>query len=237
MDLTPKVEVLITEGHFYRRSTQIVDLGSQDAMLATLVDQAPVMLPKFMPFGNGFMHLLITKTQIFMATELDSLPFSSWFEICLEDTTKIQPAFIQTSPTIKLTDPWKPSPTLGKIIFGVQFNRYAAVQPKASLCFLFQYLNKELFSLPYSNVYENGRICMGPIWDREVANRSPLDLMSQFIHAHTSFHTTEMNSHLTYESTFKFFRRNVTDGSWAPPKNQEKMLRKTANAFMMGWEI
>lgn len=229
-------EIILKDGQFMRRDTTEYSLGQQDAILQQLVDQQPIMLPYFMPFGDQKLHLLISKTSIVVATELKQLPFKTWWKL-LPGGKDLTPTWTDTGlrGCVRIDDPWVMPANLGQLIFAVKFARGTG-RPTPENGLLYVYRNKELFHLPYPNNYEDGRICMGDEWDRNRATGK--DLVSDFLHAHTSFHSTIANSHLIVPGrTDLLFKRNL-DG-WITPTGTvfASCLRATAPAFMQGFSL
>lgn len=227
-------EIILKDGNFVRRTISESFLGSQETVISQLAEQASIMLPKFMPFGSGHIHLLTNKRQMVMITELTELPFSTYFQIDSSRLNRLIPVFSNQRGSVKIDQKWPVNAdAIGRCFFAFLFdlNEGAAFPNKP---YLFQYYKKELFSLPYPNIYEDGRICMGPDWERNKGRHK--DVMSEFIAAHSSFHATVATEHLVSGYTYELFSVDL-ESKWIVPENPHRYLRPCSAAFMSGFSL
>lgn len=226
-----KSEYLLRDGHFYRRDIAEIDLGLQDHILSQISEQQPIMLPRVLTFAEGFIHFLITKTQIAFCTELLQLPFTTWWMHDKKPDSLI-PSWKEIQGSIKISDPWIVPPELGKMIFVVLFNRETE---SIRSCYLYLYRDSELYHFPYPNLFSDGRICMGTVWD---TNPTPAkDKLGNFLHAYASFFQSVCSSHLLTANFQKFFIRNLS--GWVYPSTDQLARHLVSNgpAFMQGFTL
>jgi hypothetical protein len=231
-------EIILRDGNFIRRITSEQILGTQEAILSGLVETQPTMLPNFMPFGDGMLHLLLSKTHLVVITELKTLPMTAYWRVSDSDATKLVLDWDSTPPnsmqrgSIRIEDVWTVPANAGKCLLCLQMSLgtdgYAA-----SRCYLLQYVGKELYVLPYPNVYNDGRVCMGTGWERTM--NSQKGIIPSFIHAHTSFHATALNRDLTGDYTSAMFKRTLA--GWDFPSDPKAFMRSTSLSFMAGFTL
>lgn len=224
-----KVELMLKEGRFMKRVITEVDLGSQDQMLQSLTEVAPMMLPSLTSYGSMHMHLLVGKTQAAACVELKQLPFSTWWGFF---NGTLRPMFYQERGYVKIDEPWPVPAEFGKCLFTLLLSRNGSRFVSVN-AYLFFYKNGELHRIYYPNIFEDGRICMGAEWDAQ--RGSGTTLMDEFSRAYTSFHTTEMNKDLVKVMTYETFRRDLT--GWIAPADRMTHLVQTAPAFMNGFAL
>lgn len=228
-----QTEIILKDGNFVRRTVTEQYLGAQDTLLQQMVEQQSLMLPNFMPFGEGSLHLMVSKSQIIIATELKKLPFKTWWK--LASGTDLAVTWQNNGRgCIQIDDPWTFPAHLGKLIFAIKFDT-ATGRPEPVNGLLYVYRNRELYHLPYPNIYEDGRVCMGDEWDRR--RSTGMDLISDFVHGHTSFHSTIASNHLTSERTIRVFKRNLDGWVTVPDDVFLNNLQLTSPAFMQGFAL
>lgn len=221
-------EILLRDGRFFRRSYIEHDLGAQEQILERLADSASIHLKGFMSYNDEPLHLMVNKQKIVLLSRMKKLPFTTYWSIDPADPKFLLTTFKQTRGSIKIEDTFTIPETWGQLYFAEQFRREDS-WPEC--CYLFLYREGELHWFPYPNLFDNGKICMGDDWDHKPTLYK--DMITDFIHAHTTFHQTQMNDHLTSENTRALFRRSL-DG-WAPPADVTPYFRKVGNALMMGF--
>lgn len=235
--MTPsEPEIILRDGNFYRRHTSELLLGSQENILTSLTEQAPVMLPRFFRFNDSPVHLLIHKTSLAVSIELPRLPFqANWIpDPNATGRLKLHWGSVDRG-VIVLNDPWVvPSPDFGRLVFSVIFDRQSTILSPGRTSLLL-YRGGELYRLPYPNIFEDGRICMGNEWEAKKTTGN--GVMGDFIHAHTSFHTTRMNSDLTTEGTHLIFRKDMN--GWIEPLASQVSIHvlPCVPSYMMGFSI
>lgn len=231
-------EIILRDGNFIRRITTEQILGTQEGILNGLVEAQPTMLPNFMPFGDSMLHLLLGKGSLVVITELKTLPMTAYWHLSDNHPNKLVLDWDSTPPnamqrgSIRIEDVWPVPANAGKCLFCLQMGQgstgYAAVR-----CYLLQYVGKELYVLPYPNVYNDGRVCMGVEWERTM--NSQKGIIPTFIHAHTSFHATALNRDLTGDYTSAMFKRTLT--GWDFPTDPKAFMRSTSLSFMTGFTL
>lgn len=233
MPATAHDEIHIRDGHFYRRSVNEVDLGSQDSLLQSLLPPSPQMLPRLLPFNNGYIHLHIASNSLTLLTELKSLPFSTWWKLS-PDGINLLPVFVEAPGSIHITEAWIIPPHWGQMLFALNFTRRAFEVPQPANAFLYLYRNRELFRVSYPNIYTDGRVCMGPEWDNQRGLGK--DVMSDFIEAYNTFYATIMSNHLVSNQTYRTFKRTLHGWDY-PAGDGMDFLTPCAPAFLQGFYL
>lgn len=228
-------EIFLKNGRFYRRESFDYDLGNQDVLLAGMAEFPPMMLRRLWTLNDRGVHLLIHKNRVTVVGRIESIPFTSWFQ--LNNDRKLEPTFqYPNQGAIKMSHTWTPPKDVGELYFAVTFqNPKDVTLPIAERAYLFLYRNGKLWWFPYPNLYNDGRICMGPEWDRK--NSTGQGLFADYAHAYRSFMESQVTDHLTTDNTRIMFAREI-DGGWTH-NNADFIvpnLREVSNAFMMGFE-
>jgi hypothetical protein len=226
-------EIHIRDGHFYRRSVNEVDLGSQDALLQSLLPPSPQMLPRLLPFNNGHIHLHVAANCLTLLTEIKGLPFSTWWRLS-PDGVNLLPVFSEVPDSIHISDTWMIPAHWGQMLFALNFTRRAFDPPQPANAFLYVYRSRELFKISYPNIYTDGRICMGPDWDHRRGLGK--DVMSDFIQAYNTFHATVMSNHLVSNLTYLTFKRTLHGWDY-PQGDAVDFLSACAPAFLQGFYL
>jgi hypothetical protein len=225
-------ELLLRNGRFVRRTFIEYDLGSQDHLLEKLADSQCLHIHDFMSFNDTPLHLMVQKQKLLVLSQLKKLPFTTYWSIDPANPKHLTTIFKPVRGAVKIEDSFPIPESWGTLLFAVQFNRtITPAYPEA--CYLFLYREGELYWFPYPNLFDNGKVCMGEEWDRKPTLKK--DLITDFIHAHTTFHQTQMNDHLTTQNTQKLFARCV-DG-WSTPDNAVDYFRSVSNALMQGFSL
>lgn len=234
-------EVIIKDGRFIRRVISEQDLGAQDHILASLVESQNIMLPNFTNFGGSPVHLLTNGNKMLMCTELSKLPFKAFVKPnASEPLTLLDLCFHPVRGAISFEESWAMQKDYGKLLFAIYMTRPAGGTWTVGAAHLLIYRNKNLYSPPYPNVYDNSTICMGPQWSNDVRdNSSKKDIMVNLAEAVTAFMSTNMNGDLTCELTEDMFVRNA-DGWLYPSGNDLQRIlerRPVSLNYMQGFAL
>ena len=234
-----RTEILLDRGLFIRRTITEQSLGTQDRILASLVESQNTMVTNFMKFGGRPMHLLTNGTKFIVITELDRLPFKTRILPDHNDPlNKCRISFSNIRGSTEFDDPWIVPSIMGKMLFCLYLQKLPGDFTRASACHLLVYKGGTLYSPPYPNVYENSTICMGREWTDAARNqRDEKDLMTMFIEAYNSFHSSQMNGDLTCDYTHQLFQRN--HNGWVYPATDNAVLnclrdRMVSMSYMQG---
>lgn len=232
-------EIVLKEGQFWRRTIEEVPLGRQEAVLAHCASQVSIYLRNifFVP-GKEHMKIsmLVGQKQLVLITELKTLPFKTYFEINDEQPDHLVPVFANHRGALLLSEPvivdqFFPG---SKIYFMLNFIRNNRIIEPAN-CHLFLSRDKELLYFFYPNLFSDGKMCMGPEWDRtKITSEGPVH---DFAYAINKFYETEMNDHLTGVQTQRLFRKDL-NGAWIYP-TEEVIKENTTLAgvtFLGGFE-
>lgn len=198
------MEIVLREGQFVRRTVQEELLGSQQVLLAECANQQKTFLPRVILMGDKPVSFLVSKAEFVAITYLDKIPFNTWY---MPGNNRFVPVFLKSPGAVLIKDDWIP-PSEIRLCFALAM-RPMGYDPLNA--FLFAEWNKELYRLPYPNVYENGKICMGGTWQGQTGNGPAANLL----HAIQHFYATQINSDLTTPNTKELFAKTMPDGKWA----------------------
>jgi len=224
-------EIILKDGQFVRRTVTEQDLGSQEAVLAQCANNQKIYLRNIHHDSAGRQwNMLSSKSALVMITQLKHLPFKTYFEVAEDNPDQLAPTFRPHKGTILLDDPWPVPDQIGKMLFVLAYSQTGRVSMPftASTAHLFLESGGELRKIPYPNLFEDGRLCMGDQWD---ARRSRnVSIFDDFERALESFHTSEMNDHLVLNASFKMFRKDLS-GKWLEPAEDYIAPGRIARAF------
>lgn len=233
-------EIILNNGRFIRRITSVhnQDLGTQETLLASLAEPKPAMIHRVTEFNGKWISFLYSKTSLAIATELDSIPFKTWFSPRMHDGEPcLEPVYSPGPGNVEIGGRWSPPTGLGSLHF-VAVYRNNAIDMGCAVqnCFLFLFLNSKAYYFPYPNLYSDGRICMGTSFQTEAQKNASNGYLASFMHAYRVFQESQMNAHLVTDGTREFFRR-VPDKGWKKVMASEyrPFLQEISNAALVGF--
>lgn len=210
-------EYLIRDGNFVRRTVNEEIVGDVESMLNSLIEPTPFLIKNLGALNSQPVHALLGPSYQLLIIELRSLPMMMNMHLSpdgqllyLQDIN----GFNISTPSpgaVMIREPWTVPPFLRLFfVLNTQFN------DAIECCLFFKTKQNEFLAPFYPNIHDNGRVCMGPVWDNN-KNKDCPSLFDKFIRAYNSFHDTKMNHHLTGEAHRSLYRRDVKpDGthSW-----------------------
>ena len=227
-------EIILKEGRFWRRTLVHQDLGAQDHVLASLADQGGIFLKGLMNYGSHPVHVNATKNQIALSMEIPCIPFNTFWKLTPAGT--LTPAWTNGPGYIEIKDTYAPKDWgLGRTFFVLRMQDNGDSVFRPANCYLYQYNNGELGALCYSNVYSDGRLCMGDEWGNEIGRRAIKSPLEEFASSYNSFLSSSMNNHLITDQTYELFRRDI-EGKWMAPEHKyTRYVRPCSVGFMQGF--
>lgn len=226
-------EIILKGGQFIRRSIIEEDLGSQEKLLYSCATSAGTCLKKLIPFEGGFINVLAGQQNVTLYTPLKELPFKTYFELSERDPKLLVPVYRNHEGAILMDEPW-PVPADYPLYFVSRYTRDQYSAYYQDHCYLMAYYNKEFRKIPYPNVFDDGRICMGNTWDNNPTTGQ--GIFADFKKAYDSFHTTAMNDHLVITASFTYFNKDADTGKWiAPVDGVSSGLSMISSSVMAGF--
>ena len=141
----------------------ITRLDNAGTLLKNIAREAPVVLRNFPDEGY---HFKASSTDLILAKKLDSIKLTTHFApITLPDgTARITPVFYDNGMSIEQSMDFTP-PSGHEFWFFVRFDQLQ--QPKDEFL-AWHILDDNIYRPPFSNTYEDGRICMGNTYQRSL---------------------------------------------------------------------
>lgn len=228
-------EIILQDGRFWRRTIVNQDLGTQDTLLAQLADQNGFFIKGLMNYGSHPVHVNASKGQLALSMEIPNVPFNTFWKI-KPDTMTMTPVWSNTLGAIEIKDVYVPKDWgLGSTYFVVRLQDGGDGIYRPANCYLYQFNNGELGALCYSNVYSDGRLCMGDEWHNELGRRTTKSAIEEFAWCYNSFTSSSMNNHLITDQTYELFRRDM-EGKWMKPDHKyTRYVRTCSVGFMQGF--
>lgn len=232
-----ETDVILRNGNFYRRTTQFVDLGSQERILSGFAEQNPVFIRNFQMLGSQPVHLLVNRTSTVIITEITKLPFNSNWQWSDAENAMIPLMNAAMAGSVTIDEPWIAPTQFGKLLFAVALTPQAHGTQLYRNAYLFRYADNELRWFPYPNLFDDCRVCMGRDFERTIGSMpSGTDAMTILLKAQASFYETKMNTDLTKSTTRKMFQRGI-DGAWTYHANYSAYSSIASSAFMRGFAL
>ena len=231
-----KTQFILRHGKIIRQSIAEDDLGFQDTILANLIEQPPVLQRKVARvelkdppgtmlnqlIGGTMLNQLIggtaTGRYTVLFAELPHLPMKVALSLNKAGTTLAATntdcfGCLSVPPgAVTVRDNWTP-PSFLKILFCVHTHIYDDNQSNeiANVYLFFRTTKGDMLNPIYPNIFENGRICMGDLFERERNADTKRPLTEVFQHAFKSFHESTMNNHLVGAPHIRLYQRSVND--------------------------
>lgn len=216
IDTTHRTEILLIDGHFVRRRIATEDLGIQEHLLADCLSSHSVLVKGVAKLYGKEVDMLVNAKALTLVTTLDHLPFKTWF--APNGPEKFVPAYRKAPGNILIEDNWTP-PENCKLYFGIQFSSIGGRRMSSFLKPMLTMIhNGETYWLPYPNLFENCKVCMGDTWpSNETRGATNVEILGMAIR---HFYETQMNSDLSKPSTLEVFAKKI-DGAWNMTKTDD----------------
>lgn len=245
-----KSEIILDQGRFTRRTITHQDLGSQDTILAGLVESKPVFIKNYAAMGTQAIRAVFNENNAILLTQVTELPMRVSLTLS-PNTDKLQisnqvgsAAFGASQPMqrgdVIITDPWiiPANLFLCYYIMVYRIARVGTYGPSGTPYLVYYSPNKGEFYAPYyPNIFDDGRVCMGDAWEQAAGARSAnAPLSDAFAKAVTSFFTSRMNSHLTSNRHIALYQKLIDTAtgkhSWYQPNDLNKYGQLTSLSFL-----
>lgn len=227
-------EIILRGGQFVRREIREFELGSQEAILRKFADQAGQTVKNLSMVNGVPVHLFVSRTVRAVMIPLTQLPFKSNFHSDNQRTglvPNLQGGWANATPgCILMNDPFPLSGSNAQHFFTAMFE--PGGRPHGN--YLISYFKDEIHRLPYPNVFDDCRICMGHDW--EANPTGGFQTISDIaVHSYASFLATSMNADLAKTQTYELFAKDMT-GQWKVKGDQiDRYLQQTGIAWLAGF--
>lgn len=234
---TLRQEVILRGGQFILQEIRESEIGSQENILRKFADSRGQTIHKVSSFNGQPIHMFTSKANTVVFVCIRSLPFKDLFSLSGE--TGMTPNLCNWSqvdvPGAILMDqpfPLNPNECGFYSFFAVAFTPNSTTPGNAYLLHL---KNGEFFKLPYPNIYDDGRICMGRSWENDKTGgfQTLLDITA---HSYNSFLTTSLNADLAKTNTRMVFSKSTATGDWViKPAEVGRYLTTTGSTWLTGF--
>lgn len=221
-------EFLLKDGNIIRRDVTETAISNQDQILSSLVEQRPLNIHHIASLGDSPIHMMTSQRANFVYTFLKYLPWDTKFK--LTTATELSPNFDDEPGTTPFKENW-PVPPMFRLIFGVMSEKInpeildsscTGTIPRGNRvrnCYMYLVHQNELYVLPYPNIFDDGRVCMGEEWDNNSGKLG--DLIKALISSYNSFYSSKMTDHLLRNPIWDYFIYNIETGKWKFEDNKD----------------
>lgn len=232
-----KTEIILRDGLFIQRRSIETTIGAQDQLLLALAKDASINVPHPFP---GVDHMLVTPERIILLQKT-RLPTKGmiFFLERPQDYPYLTPRLARNSQILPGDYVHRENHlnfrTIDEKTITIYFGISLVKLPVGSntwaygSALLFGYADKEAFYIPFPNVYDDGRCCLG-ITPQLATRDNPSDPKRHIAEnfagvldlAYLAFMTHQANTDLTSPSTFDWFSINAQTGEWG--KGHEQLV-------------
>lgn len=157
----------------------ITQIDDADRVLKSIAQSAPVVLHSFVAPG---VSLKATTNQVVLGKRLEHVKLDTWFapRTLTDGRVRIVPVFNDTGNAVQSTQTFVP-PSGHEVWFFQSFERRddGVYLSSGSSSFLAWYrIGDNIYRTPFSNTFDDGRICMGNNWRGLDASLPPVDQLN-----------------------------------------------------------